>query len=74
MAPLVPLSEAVAQTVHDGDVVALEGFTHLIPVLGQARTSCNNTCGPTGARGTRSSSSVGAARPGPGVTNVSCKR
>jgi len=25
------LSEAVARNVHDGDVVALEGFTHLIP-------------------------------------------
>ena len=27
----VPLREAVASLVHDGDVVALEGFTHLIP-------------------------------------------
>ncbi|GAA3853394.1 CoA transferase subunit A [Saccharothrix violaceirubra] len=26
------LAEAVADLVHDGDVVALEGFTHLIPV------------------------------------------
>ncbi len=25
------LKEAIEQTVHDGDVVALEGFTHLIP-------------------------------------------
>jgi glutaconate CoA-transferase subunit A len=32
MAELVALSDAVAQAVHDGDVVALEGFTHLIPV------------------------------------------
>jgi glutaconate CoA-transferase subunit A len=31
MARIVPLSEAVADLVHDGDVVALEGFTHLIP-------------------------------------------
>jgi len=31
MARIVPLSEAVAEHVHDGDVVALEGFTHLIP-------------------------------------------
>jgi glutaconate CoA-transferase subunit A len=29
--PIVPLSEAVRELVHDGDVVALEGFTHLIP-------------------------------------------
>ena len=29
--PLVPLRDAVAELVHDGDVVALEGFTHLIP-------------------------------------------
>jgi glutaconate CoA-transferase, subunit A len=28
---IVPLSEAVAGLVRDGDVVALEGFTHLIP-------------------------------------------
>jgi glutaconate CoA-transferase subunit A len=27
----VPLSEAIAAQVHDGDTVALEGFTHLIP-------------------------------------------
>ena len=31
MAQLVSLSDAVAELVHDGDVVALEGFTHLIP-------------------------------------------
>ncbi|TWD75085.1 glutaconate CoA-transferase subunit A [Kribbella amoyensis] len=27
----VPLGEAIATHVHDGDLVALEGFTHLIP-------------------------------------------
>src|SRR6476646_467487 len=31
MADVVTLREAVAEFVHDGDVVALEGFTHLIP-------------------------------------------
>ncbi len=31
MAELVSLREAVAELVHDGDTVALEGFTHLIP-------------------------------------------
>ncbi|HZT44831.1 MAG TPA: CoA-transferase [Gaiellaceae bacterium] len=31
MARVLPLSEAVAELVHDGGVVALEGFTHLIP-------------------------------------------
>src|SRR3954470_9445401 len=31
MADIVPLSEALSELVHDGDVVALEGFTHLIP-------------------------------------------
>ena len=31
MAEVVPLAEAIAELVHDGDVVALEGFTHLIP-------------------------------------------
>ncbi len=32
-ARIVPLSTAVADLVHDGDTVALEGFTHLIPVV-----------------------------------------
>jgi glutaconate CoA-transferase, subunit A len=32
MAELVGLAEGVASLVHDGDTVALEGFTHLIPV------------------------------------------
>ncbi|HKP18607.1 MAG TPA: CoA-transferase [Gaiellaceae bacterium] len=31
MAEIVPLGEAIARLVHDGDAVALEGFTHLIP-------------------------------------------
>src|SRR5438876_5777276 len=31
MAELLTLAEAVAELVHDGDIVALEGFTHLIP-------------------------------------------
>lgn len=31
MAKFLSLAEAVATTVHDGDSVALEGFTHLIP-------------------------------------------
>ena len=31
MAEIVALREAVAELVRDGDVVALEGFTHLIP-------------------------------------------
>src|SRR5512144_860847 len=30
-AEIVPLSEAIDAIVRDGDVVALEGFTHLIP-------------------------------------------
>jgi glutaconate CoA-transferase subunit A len=31
VAELMPLDEAVRELVHDGDAVALEGFTHLIP-------------------------------------------
>ena len=31
MAEIVPLAEAIKGLVHDGDTVALEGFTHLIP-------------------------------------------
>jgi glutaconate CoA-transferase, subunit A len=32
MAELASLRDAVAELVHDGDTVAMEGFTHLIPV------------------------------------------
>ena len=31
MAHIVQLKEAIQELVHDGDIVALEGFTHLIP-------------------------------------------
>jgi glutaconate CoA-transferase subunit A len=31
MAAILPLADAVAELVRDGDTVALEGFTHLIP-------------------------------------------
>jgi glutaconate CoA-transferase, subunit A len=31
VAEIVTLADAIAATVHDGDVVAMEGFTHLIP-------------------------------------------
>jgi len=31
LAKILPLSEAIAEFVRDGDTVALEGFTHLIP-------------------------------------------
>src|SRR6202050_4533965 len=31
MAEIVSLTEAIAANVHDGDTVAMEGFTHLIP-------------------------------------------
>jgi len=32
MARIVSVADAVAELVHDGDTIALEGFTHLIPV------------------------------------------
>ncbi len=31
MAEIISLEEAIASSVHDGDVVTMEGFTHLIP-------------------------------------------
>src|SRR6202046_1665873 len=31
VAEIVTLAEAIAAAVHDGDTVAMEGFTHLIP-------------------------------------------
>ena len=33
MARILPLADAVAELVHDGDQVACEGFTHLIPFV-----------------------------------------
>jgi len=44
MAQILPLAEAIAATVRDGDSIAMEGFTHLIPfaagheVIRQRRT------------------------------------
>jgi glutaconate CoA-transferase subunit A len=44
VAEVVPLSDAIDRLVHDGDCVALEGFTHLIPfaaaheIIRQGRT------------------------------------
>src|SRR5476649_602605 len=32
MAEIVSLSDGVAAVVHDGDMLVMEGFTHLIPV------------------------------------------
>jgi glutaconate CoA-transferase subunit A len=34
VAKVISLREAVAELVRDGDAVALEGFTHLIPTAG----------------------------------------
>ena len=31
MTEIVPLADAVSSLIHDGDTVAMEGFTHLIP-------------------------------------------
>jgi len=39
VAEIVSLAEAIAEAVHDGDTVAMEGFTHLIP---QPRTSARS--------------------------------
>jgi glutaconate CoA-transferase subunit A len=44
MARIAPLADAIGELVHDGDEVALEGFTHLIPfaagheIIRQGRT------------------------------------
>lgn len=58
MSAVTTLTDAVAELVHDGDTVALEGFTHLIPfaagheVIRQGRTDL------TLARMTRTSSTT----------------
>jgi glutaconate CoA-transferase, subunit A len=47
MAPIMSLADAIAANVHDGDTVAMEGFTHLIPfaaaheVIRQGRRNLN---------------------------------
>ncbi|MEY9213277.1 CoA transferase subunit A [Thermobifida halotolerans] len=44
---IVPLDEAVGELVHDGDTVALEGFTHLIPVAAGHEIIRQRRCGLT---------------------------
>src|SRR6266540_3936204 len=50
MAEVVSLREAVAELVHDGDTVALEGFTHLIPVAAGQEVIRQGRRGPTRVR------------------------
>ena len=38
---IVSLGTAVSELVHDGDTVALEGFTHLIPWPRATRSSAS---------------------------------
>ena len=40
-AEITSLTDAVADLVRDGDMVALEGFTHLIPVAAERSSSAN---------------------------------
>ena len=47
MADVVALSEAVEALVHDGDTVALEGFTHLIPHAAGHELIRQGRCGLT---------------------------
>ena len=47
MAELVPLADAVAALVKDGDTVALEGFTHLIPYAAGHELLRQGRCGLT---------------------------
>src|SRR5881296_74952 len=44
---MLQLSEAIRQHVHDGDVVALEGFTHLIPFAAGHEIIRQGKCGLT---------------------------
>jgi len=43
-ASLMPLSDAIAAHVHDGDAIALEGFTHLIPFAAGHEIIRQNRC------------------------------
>jgi glutaconate CoA-transferase, subunit A len=40
MAEIVSLAEGVAAVVRDGDTVAMEGFTHLIPFAAGHEALC----------------------------------
>jgi glutaconate CoA-transferase subunit A len=50
MAEILDLTTAVARLVHDGDCVALEGFTHLIPFAAAHEIIRQGRCGLTLAR------------------------
>jgi hypothetical protein len=50
MAEIVSLAEGVAAAVHDGDTVAMEGFTHLIPFAAGYEAIRRWTSPPTGRR------------------------
>ena len=57
MAKIMSLREAVAEMIHDGDSVALEGFTHLIPhaagheIMRQGKTDLTLILGRQSGRG-----------------------
>ena len=46
MVKFLPLDQAVAENLHDGDTVAFEGFTHLIPTQPGTKRSARDfaTC------------------------------
>ena len=41
MSRFLSLAEAVELTIRDGDTVAMEGFTHLIPYAADTRSSAS---------------------------------
>ena len=46
MADITTLRDAIGELVHDGDSVAVEGFTHLIPFAAGPRADSTEAAGP----------------------------
>jgi len=53
MSKVMSMRDAVAANVHDGDVVAIEGFTHLICFGGGSRDHSPAQAGPLRWRASR---------------------
>lgn len=63
MAKICTLHDAVAELVHDGETVAMEGFTHLIPSAAAHEVIRQGITDLTLARMTPTSSTTSSSAP-----------